>query len=221
MTQSLLFALSCSAFWVGMFNAIQEICKERTILKREYMTGLSLNSYILSKVIVLGTMCLIQSVLIMGVFALAIGLPEEGLMMNPFLELLITTFLTAVSATAMGLFVSSLFTNADKAMMVAPILLMPQILFSGLIFKLDGATEIISWFALCRWSVEGYGTTANLNDLPLKLQQQGVPVSHVAEDFYEYTVGHLLTSWGILIFFGIVCIILARIVLSSLRKEKS
>ena len=221
MTQSLLFALSCSAFWVGMFNAIQEICKERTILKREYMTGLSLNSYILSKVIVLGTMCLIQSVLIMGVFALAIGLPEEGFMMNPFLELLITTFLTAVSATAMGLFVSSLFTNADKAMMVAPILLMPQILFSGLIFKLDGATEIISWFALCRWSVEGYGTTANLNDLPLKLQQQGVPVSHVAEDFYEYTVEHLLTSWGILIFFGIVCIILARIVLSSLRKEKS
>ncbi len=221
MTQSLLFALSCSAFWVGMFNAIQEICKERTILKREYMTGLSLNSYILSKVIVLGTMCLIQSVLIMGVFALAIGLPEEGLMMNPFLELLITTFLTAVSATAMGLFVSSLFTNADKAMMVAPILLMPQILFSGLIFKLDGATEIISWFALCRWSVEGYGTTANLNDLPLKLQQQGVPVAHSAEDFYEYTVEHLLTSWGILIFFGIVCIILARVVLSSLRKEKS
>ncbi len=221
MTQSLLFALSCSAFWVGMFNAIQEICKERTILKREYMTGLSLNSYILSKVIVLGTMCLVQSVLIMVVFMLTIGLPEEGLMMNPFLELLITTFLTAVSATAMGLFVSSLFTNADKAMMVAPILLMPQILFSGLIFTLDGPTEIISWFAICRWSVEGYGTTANLNDLPLKLQQQGIPVTHVAEDFYEYTVEHLLHSWGILILFGIVCIILARIVLSSLRKEKS
>ncbi len=46
-----------------------------------------------------------------------------------------TSFITALASAAMGLFVSSLFTNADRAMTVAPILLMPQILFSGLIFK--------------------------------------------------------------------------------------
>ncbi len=220
MAQSLLFALSCSAFWVGMFNSIQEVCKERTVLKREYMTGLSLNSYLFSKVIVLGFMCLIQSLLIMGVFAMAVGLPEEGLLMNSFLEMLITTFLTALSSMEMGLFVSSLFTNADKAMMVAPILLMPQLLFSGLIFDLEGPTEIISWFAICRWSVEGYGTTANLNDLPLRLQQEGIRISYIAEDFYEYTQDHLLRSWGILLLFGTVCMVLARIALSSLRREK-
>ena len=43
-------------FWVGMLNAIQEVCKERSILKREYMTGLSLNQYILSKILVLGVL---------------------------------------------------------------------------------------------------------------------------------------------------------------------
>lgn len=221
MTKGLLFALSCSAFWVGMLNAIQEVCKERSILKREYMTGLSLNSYILSKILVLGILCVIQSALIVGVFALSVGLPEEGIIMAPILELFLTTLLTSISATAMGLFVSSLFNNADRAMTVAPILLMPQILFSGLIFKLDGATEYISWAAICRWSMEGYGTSANLNDLPLKLQQEGLSIPHDAEKFFEFTTSHMTASWGILAAFVILFIILARVVLNSISSKNS
>ncbi len=221
MTKSLLFALSCSAFWVGMLNAIQEICKERNIAKREYMTGLSLNAYVLSKILVLGVLCLIQSALIVGVFALTVGYPEEGLFTHPLLELFITTFLTAIASSAMGLFVSSLFNNADRAMTVAPLLLMPQILFSGLIFKLEGASEAISWFAVSRWSMEGYGTTANLNSLQMKLQQQGMPIEHEAESFYEFTVEHMMEAWGILLAFVIVFLIIARIVLSSIGKEKA
>ncbi len=221
MSKSLLFALSCSAFWVGMLNAIQEICKERTVMKREYMTGLSLSSYISSKIFVLGGLCFVQSLLITGVFSLMVGLPEKGIITAPFVEILTTTFLTAVASTAMGLFVSSLFTNADRAMTVAPILLMPQILFSGLIFKLSGATETISWLAVCRWSMEGYGTTANLNELPLKLQQEGVQIPHEAESFFEFTSSHLLSSWGILVVYTVVFLILARIVLSKIGKEKS
>ncbi len=221
MTKGLLFALSCSAFWVGMLNAIQEVCKERAILKREYMTGLSLNAYIISKIIVLGLLCLIQSVLIVTVFAFTVGMPKEGLMIHPYLEFLITTFLSALSATAMGLFVSSLFTNADRAMTVAPLLLMPQILFSGLIFKLEGPTEMVSWFAICRWSMEGYGTTANLNDLELKLQQEGVMIPHEAEAFFEFTQSHMLSTWLILFGFVIGFLVLARIVLHAISKENA
>lgn len=58
-----------------------------------------------------------------------IGLPSEGVIFQPFPELLITTFVTTVAATAIGLFVSALFSNADRALTIAPILLMPQILF--------------------------------------------------------------------------------------------
>ena len=221
MTKSLLFALSCSAFWVGMLNAIQEICKERSVMKREYMTGLSLTSYVSSKILVLGGLCLIQSLMITGVFSIAIGVPDDGIILPPFIEILLTTFLTAVASTAMGLFVSSLFTNADRAMTVAPILLMPQILFSGLIFKLDGATETISWFAVCRWSMEGYGTTADLNDLPLRLQQQGLPLKHEAEDFFDFTAEHYLAACGILVLYTVVFLLLARLVLAKVGKEKS
>ncbi len=218
-TKGLLFALSCSAFWVGMLNAIQEICKERNVVRREYMTGLSLSSYVISKIIVLGILCLIQSVLITVVFYFLVGAPSEGVFINPVIEILLTTFVTALSSTAMGLFVSSLFTNADRAMTVAPILLMPQILFSGLIFTLEGATEIISWFAVCRWSMEGYGTTANLNALPLRLQLEGLPLVHVPEDFFDFTLSHFLTSWGILIVFAIVFLVMARVVISKIGAE--
>ena len=106
-------------------------------------------------------------------------------------------------------------------MTVAPILLMPQILFSGLIFKLSGATEIISWFAVCRWSMEGYGTTANLNDLPLRLQQEGIMIPHEAEAFFDFTVSHLLASWEILVLYVVIFIVLARLILSRIGKEKS
>ena len=68
--------------------------------------------------------------------------------------------------------------------------------------------------------MEGYGTTANLNELPLKLQQEGVQIPHVAESFFDYTTAHILKSWGILIVYIIVFLALARIVLSKIEKEK-
>jgi ABC-type transport system involved in multi-copper enzyme maturation permease subunit len=190
-------------------------------MKREYMTGLSLSAYVASKILVLGTLCLIQSAMITGVFSWLVGLPEEGLWFSAFGELLTTTFITALASAAMGLCVSSLFNNADRAMVVAPLLLMPQILFSGLIFKLSGATEVLSWTAICRWSMEGFGTTANLNELPLRLQQEGVMILHEAEDFFDFTVPHLLKSWGILLAFTVLFLALARLVLSKVGKEKS
>lgn len=219
MTKSLLFSLSCSAFWIGMLNAIQEICKERTILKREYMSGLSLPSYISAKMIVLGALGLVQSLLLISTFALTMGLPEKGVFIAPFAELFLTAWFTTLSATATGLFVSSLFRNPDRAMTAAPLLLMPQMLFSGLLFKLSGFTEIISWFAICRWSMEGFGTTADLNSLSTALQQQGLPVPHEAESFFEYTAGHLQTDWGIMILFVFLFLALALLVLPSIKKQ--
>lgn len=221
-TKSIFFALSCSAFWIGILNAIQEICKERNILKREYMTGLSLRSYVMSKALVLGFMCLIQSVMVSGVFALTVGMPKEGLFLPAYVEVLLSTFLTAMAAAAMGLLVSSLFDNADRAMTVAPILLMPQILFSGIIFELKGASEIVSWIVACRWSMEALGTTANLNDLPNKVEYRGKSYEiDVSQDFFNYEIEHMLLVWGILIVFIVGFLALSYFVLKKLGKEKS
>lgn len=220
-TKSLLFALSCSAFWIGTLNAIQEVCKERNILRREYMTGLHLSSYVFSKFIVLGILCFVQSFLLTGVFVLMVGKPDEGVFMNPAAELFITTFLTSFSAAGMGLFASSFFKNADRAMTVAPILLMPQILFSGLLFELKGATKVISWFAICRWSMEGYGSTVNLNSLSKAVTLNGkeVEIEHKAEEFFEFSEKHLLTAWLILFVFIAAFGLLCDITLRNIKKS--
>lgn len=220
MTKSLLFALSCCAFWIGILNAIQEVCKERSILKREYMSGLSLSSYVLSKILVLSILCLVQSFIVTGIFSVLIGLPGKGVITYSFLEFYITIFLSMLASTATGILVSSLFNNSDRVMTLAPILLLPQVLFSGLVFKLDGNIKNISNLIVCRWNMEGLGTIANLNNLPLRLQQQGVPIEHTAEDFFDFTSSHLYESWAILFTFTIVCLILTRVALIKIRREK-
>ena len=222
MTKSLLFALSCAACFVGLLNSIQEVCKERSILKREHMAGLSLTEYILSKALILGLLCFIQSLLMVVVFSVGIGLPKEGMIFGPFVEMLIGTFLTTFSSTAMGLFVSSVcLEHSDLAMALAPGLLLPQLLFSGILFELEKGAKTLSLVTVCRWSMEGFGTVADLNELPLLLQQQGILIPREAEDFFEHTRSHLLSSWGILILLTVIFLILARIALIRIRKEIS
>ncbi len=46
-----LFATSCAAMWMGLFNSIQEIIKDKALIKREYMSTLNLNAFVLSKII--------------------------------------------------------------------------------------------------------------------------------------------------------------------------
>lgn len=221
-TKSLFFALACAAFWVGTFNSLQEICKERNILRREYMTGLSLTSYIGSKTLVIGVLSFLQSLMILGVFVALVGSPDEGVLLPAFPEMLVTTFLTAIAAAATGLFVSSLFKNADRVMSIVVILLLPQILFSGIVFELpEGAAEILSAIVVCRWGMEGFGTTANLNSLPGKIQEINPAAEIIKSDYYTYSPEHLLRAWVVLALYTVVCLALARLVLGSIGKEKS
>lgn len=209
-TKSILFAMACCAFWIGILNSIQEVCKERTILRREYLSGLSLTAYIMSKFIVLGFWCIVQSALLLGTFGALIGFPEKGLLFSPTTEFFVTTFLTAFSATAMGLFVSSLFTNADRAMTIAPILLMPQILFAGLAFELSGVVEKISYVITCRWSMDAFGASTNLDNLP---------VGDVILDAAEYSGMSLWTPWLILLGFSVVFGVLSYLALTNVEKS--
>lgn len=220
-TKALLFALSCSAFWLGTLNAIQEVCKERTILRREYMTGVHLGPYILSKYIALGIISALQAALLVGVFIALVGMPSSSVMFAPEVEMFITCFLTILSSVATGLFVSSLFTNTDRAMTIVPLLLIPQILFSGILFTLEGVTEKISYFIVSRWAMEGFGTTVDINSMKVIMKVGGVAQEYAvkASDFFTVSQGHLLKVWGIMLAFIIVFGLLSFLVLRRLKKN--
>ena len=205
---NLLFALACAAFFMGMYNSIQEVCKERNIVKREFMAGMSLNSYLLSKVYALAAVCGAQSLLLSSTFCILVGTPD-GLMMPGFMEMFVTTYLTALAASSIGLLLSALFTNPDRALTVAPLPILVQILFSGLIFDLSGVTDVLSWIVVCRWSMEGYGTTANLNQFIRMGENKS----------YEYTSGHMMLVWFIIILIIAGSLFIAQRALSSLSKD--
>ena len=59
-----LLILVMAAVLSGMANAIREFIKEREIFERERMAGLSAGAYLMSKVLVLGVISVLQTLLI-------------------------------------------------------------------------------------------------------------------------------------------------------------
>lgn len=108
-----------------------------------------------------------------------------------------------ISAMGLALFVSALAKNSAQTNAALPILLLPQIIFSGVLFKLDGAGQYLSWLTVSRWSVGAYGALADLNSLipaPIILpngETLAAPIQ--ATPLYEATWSNLLLNWEILI----------------------
>ncbi|MCC8169904.1 MAG: ABC transporter permease [Oscillospiraceae bacterium] len=214
-SKSILFALSCAGIWMGLFNSIQEICKERIILKREYMANLRLDAYVVSKFAVQLLISMIQAILITAVFVITVGKPESGVLFGSSVpELIVTMCLTIFSSAGIGLIVSSISRNTDKAMTVAPFLLIIQLLFSGILFELNDVTEKISYLTVSRWSVAALGVTSNLNELP---SAGGIVRSF--ENVFEYTSGRLGSAWAVLGAFVIICGTASALLLRNVSKD--
>ena len=220
-TKSMLFALSCSGIWIGLFNSIQEICKERVILKREYMANLKLPGYVMSKFVLQAALGFVQALILTVVFLQLVGKDREGIFLSGFgPEIVFTVWLTILASVTMGFVISSMVETGDKAMAVAPFVLIIQLLFSGILFTLKGAGEIISYCTVSRWSVEGLGSIAKLNRLDLKLQKDYPMLEHAAESFFKATKGHVLTAWGILAFMTVLFMGISIVMLKRISKDR-
>ena len=219
-TKSMLFALSCSGIWIGLFNSIQEICKERTIVKREYMANLRLSGYVLSKFVFQMALGGLQAVLLTMIFLKLAGNEKEGIFLDHFSpEMLLTVWLTVLASIALGFVISAVVKTGDKAMAIAPFVLIIQLLFSGILFTLEGAGAVISYVTVSRWSVEGLGSIAKLNRLDLKLQADYPMLEHEAESFFKATGAHVTQCWGILIFMTLLFLVVSMISLRRIAKD--
>ena len=198
-TKAILFSLGCASIWLGLLNSVQEICKEKVILQKEHMADLKLSAYLLSKFIVQGLLAFIQSLLLVSIFQKIAGSSEYSILINSFWDIQIICFLSILSSATMGLFISSLVKNANIAMTIIPLVLVPHLLFSGMLFKLEGISDFISNFILCRWTVEGLGTSANLNELTHLVQTINPMIEVEAESYFTFTVEHMHQIIGVII----------------------
>lgn len=219
-TKSILFALSCAGIWIGLFNSIQEICKERVILKREYMGNVKLWSYTLSKFTIQTLVGCLQAAIMTGIFGLAVGLPKQGILLaGSFPEIFVTVWLTITASMALGFIISAVVKSGDKAMTCAPFVLIIQLLFSGILFELKGLGNQIAYATISKWSVEGLGSIADLNSLTLKMQEEMPNLTHEFQEMFETTKGHLLTNWGILAGMALACGVITAAALRNVAKD--
>jgi len=83
-------------------------------------------------------------------------------------------------------------------MSVVPMVLIPQIIFAGMVFELEGMARSVSWFTVSRWALEGLGATANLSALA---ERSAVPAE--LSFSYEHSAGYLLGRWLVLLLWAI------------------
>ena len=136
----ILFLMVISAVWFGCANAAKEIVKELPIYLRERAINLKLIPYLASKAVILSALCALQCLVLVGTV-----LPLTAIEAQVF-PLWGVLFLTSLSGVMMGLVVSSLVDNTDKASAVGPILLIPQVILANVITPLQGVPLNVSRF---------------------------------------------------------------------------
>jgi len=196
-----LFVFTCAAIWVGLATSLQEIVKESAIYLRERLVNLGLFAYLGSKFVILSGLAVLQTLLMVGVILIAFKSPEPSLISWP-VGATITTFLTLISCISLGLLVSAIVKNSSQANSALPLILLPQIIFSGVLFKMEGVASKFSWLMLSRWSVGAYGSLVNVNSLvpaPTTLPDGStLPQPFVPTPVYDPTWENLSLNWGIL-----------------------
>lgn len=225
-TKSACFILTCAAIWGGLFNSIQVVVKERDNIKRDYVSGaLRIRCFTASRAVLQFFLCAVQSLIlclsIPGVeWAYGNDLPAAGLLTDGVLaEYYLTILLTMFAADALGLMISCFVKSEQLASQLSPYILIVQLLFSGVLFPMEGASSAVSALMLSRWSMEGLGSTSDLNGLPLRLQEQFPMIPHEADDAFRYEQEHLILVWVILLAFILVPLVVGNFGLHRVKKD--
>lgn len=198
--QKILFIMAFAAVMFGCINGAREIVKEAPIYRRERAVNLGLVPYMFSKIVVLGVLCLLQSLVLVLLVHLKAPF-RHSIFLPPVLEIYITMALTSLAGLMLGLTVSAIVPNNDRAMSFVPIVLIPQVIFAGVVFRLDQPVflQIPAAFFPARWAMAGLGSTVGLHADKLGADD----FSFVGTLFSPYSqaqaIGHLLLVWAILI----------------------
>ncbi len=122
-----LFFAYIATLWFGCGNAAQEIVKEVPMFRRERLIGLGRHEYLLAKFISLARITIVQSLLLYGVMQLFAG----GVGGSPGLQIP-GLIMTSLAAVGIGLTISAWSRSILQAVMLVPLVLIPQILFRAL-----------------------------------------------------------------------------------------
>lgn len=145
----LYFIMIVSCVWFGVINACREIIKEKDIYIRERIFGLNPSSYILSKIIVLLMVCFIQCAILILVVSCNVRLTCN------VRYLFVILVLCSLGGVNLGLIISSFVNSSEKALALAPIITIPQIMFSKVLEpEISGWAAIVEKAMIVKWGFD-------------------------------------------------------------------
>ncbi|MFI9803525.1 FHA domain-containing protein [Streptomyces sp. NPDC052301] len=195
-TLNALLILCVGAVLTGAANAVRELVKERTVYRRERAVGLPRSAYLMSKVVVLGTVTVVQAVVLTLVALLGVDLNApggNGVLLPPLAEITLAVALLAFTAMMLGLLVSALVRKEEVTMPLLVLLAIVQVVFCGALLKLNGVPglEQLSWLVPSRWAFGAMAGTVGLS--------RTVPGTLTADPLFRHTTGVWLLNLAMLL----------------------
>jgi hypothetical protein len=164
------FMAAVIAVLVGSMSSIREIVKEMDIYKRERAVGLKVLPYTLSKLWI-GAVLSIYAGAVILFFIIILVNPSVPSIIG-YLSMFITIVLGIFAGYLLGLLISALVPNQNSAMIMLIAVLVPQLLFAGVLIPLEHIPlgKPISTIISTRWVWEAFvrstGIGNPLNDDP-------------------------------------------------------
>ena len=143
-TRQFLLACVLAMAWIGSSNSVREIVKQRRTFLRERAVGVSPSALVASRWLVLGVITVLQAAALYLTATIRQS-PRLGsgvaLSFGP-LEFIGALALVGLATVGVGLVVSGTVRDANKAMATLPLVLIPLILFCGLVVPTAGRPVI-------------------------------------------------------------------------------
>ncbi len=180
------FVLALVSLWFGTSVAAREIIRERAVYKRERMVNLRLLPYVGSKILILMMIVGLQCLLLFGTLKF---LDLAGLMPFPVrfagVGHLAVMMITSIVGIALGLFVSAVVKTSEMATSMIPLILIPQILFSGLVGIPKGMSKVVGIAIPATWSFDEMKRLSGLEVLRAKDEDAQPSENEEGRGFYK------------------------------------
>ena len=126
------------ALFIGLTVSAEEIIRDQKIRKRESFLNLNNSAYLISKILIMFLISAIQTFTFVLIGNNILGI--EGMFWDYYLIL----FTIACFANVLGLNISASFNSAVTIYILIPFIIIPQLIFSGVIVKFDKLNPRIS-----------------------------------------------------------------------------
>ncbi len=209
-----LLILCVGGVLTGAANAVRELVKERVIYQRERAVGLSRSAYLCSKIVVLGTVTVVQAVVLTMVGLGGVDLRPQGgsgVFLPPLLEITLAMALLSFTAMMLGLLISALVRKEEVTMPLLVLLAIVQVVFCGALLSLNGVPGLdqLSWLVPARWALGAMAGTIGLHEI--------VPGKLTADPLFAHSAGVWLLDLGMLV---VLSLLLGLLVLRLLRRHE-